>query len=172
MEPDKPSKHLSKRQTLALGCAAVACALILGAVAGYGKLHLVLMDIDCATHIRYGVGFTLAAYASDHDDTYPGDKWMDAISPYRSDGGRDSDFRCPALTSANAGAYGYALNVRLAGKKADTNEEIPLVFESTLLGRSVISGLQTFPRVGRHQGKSYAYYENGDLRAVPDGKTP
>jgi hypothetical protein len=174
IESNTPSRHLNKSQIKALGCSALAFVFVLGGFVSLYKLRLWSTDIHCWSNMHC-IGNWIFVYAADYDETFPASDWVDNLQPYLTNGEDEGAFRCRVLVADDPTAYGYALNSALAGKKNPQDGQdlqIPIIFETTLTGKNVVSGLETYTRKGRHRGKSYVSYGGCQARSVPDGKKP
>lgn len=101
----------------------------------------------------------LVMYAGDYDERFPlVDTWMDATDQYTRG---EPVLIDPALFEANKprvpGIYGFAFYKPLCALDAyyiENQDEVPLVFQSTLLHRNATGGLDTLPNPPRVQPRS------------------
>jgi hypothetical protein len=129
----------------------LACAVILFPVFAQTKNgHSLTPSRRCGTNMKM-MGVSLLMYAGDWDDRLPGGGWMDAAVHYKI---VESRLRCPSLARQRLSGYGYAANVALRGKSLEAlPSKVPMLFESSDLGRnrwSPLSGLLAEPR---HDGE-------------------
>jgi len=94
----------------------------------------------------------LDAYCIEFDEILPPKQrgWMDAI---KVEGQNDADFHCPNYSPRVANEFGYAANVHLFGNSISVvsdRQAMPLVFDTALVTRNAMSGLETLPFPGRH----------------------
>ena len=117
--------------------------------------------VETARDRIYRLAQAARIYAGDHDDTLMlGENWMDGLAPYVE---RQNIFRSPAVP---APGYGIALNAAIAGANLNSfpNATTVLVFDSTVLTRNAVAGLDTLPNPTR--------YADGDFSAFADGTVP
>jgi len=132
--------------------------------------HLAAQKTRCYSTLKH-VARAFNAYASDHDETYPAAAggWMEPTLPYNLE---YTDPRCPAVSPTD---YGYAVNKNALGLKfsrLDKPDEFPLAFDSTLLGRNAVSGLETLPSPGRHYGQNIICFADGHVKGISDDIPP
>ncbi len=121
----------------------------------------------CLTNLRQ-LAVAIDMYADDNTKMYPlAPQWMDATRPYVKS---DDEFRCPTISIQKSGPrYGYALNSMIGRTKPMRPQDLPLVFDSTLLNRNACGPITTLPRPGRHHGKSFVVYADGHTTSIaPD----
>lgn len=103
----------------------------------------------------------LALYASDYDDHLPlGANWVDSTMPYVR---VDQYYRSPALAQ-DATAYGFALNLEVAGRSIlefESPSTTLSIFDSTNLHRNAVALPGTLPNPPR--------YSEGNVRGFLDG---
>ncbi len=111
-------------------------------------------------------GLALTMYAEKSDGRFtPHSRWMDASASYRRNRDDPYALRC---NKAPQGAYGYAFNADLSGAVAPKRSEaVPLVYESTRLGRNESDRFESFPSPGRHEGRGNVVYADGHGKRVP-----
>jgi len=108
-------------------------------------------NVSCMQNLsRLGAG--LSSYAADNDDRLPvADRWMDEL---QTAGTRDRNLHCPEVRSVNPGAFGYAFNKEMSGKKvSEVKPNTVALFDSTFLTRNATSGIESLPNPGRHKGR-------------------
>lgn len=117
----------------------------------------------CQINLRQ-LGTASAIYASDWNECVPtGSNWTDAILAYTKG---EENFNCPQV-----GKYGYALNEAIAGKgfaEKDSYElgSLPLIFDSSAIGRNVTGPLSLAPDPPRHGQGNNVVYADGRVRLV------
>jgi hypothetical protein len=108
-------------------------------------------------------------YTADHDDRFPpASHWMDLTRQYVD---RDV-FRCPVLQDKDPQAYGYAMDVRMSGKRqADVEilSRTPLLFESILTYRNAHGPFGGFPNPPRHGPTNRVAFADGSVRPLTPG---
>lgn len=73
---------------------------------------------------------------------------MDVTTPYVR---QERMYHCPDVRIRNRSQYGYAMNSKLAGKKhSELDKTEPILFDSTILTRNAVGGIETMPIPGRH----------------------
>jgi hypothetical protein len=118
----------------------------------------------CRSNVKQlTLGMTL--YSGDWDDRLPDvSSWMDKLAPYTH---HPEFYHCPKVAG---GAYGYGFSAKLAGAdlgKIKDLETAPLLFDSDLLQRNAMGGLETLPNPARHRGQNFIAYADGSCRAYP-----
>jgi prepilin-type processing-associated H-X9-DG protein/prepilin-type N-terminal cleavage/methylation domain-containing protein len=102
-------------------------------------------------------------YQGDNDDLNPLDStWVTALEPYTKN---PSLYQCPEVKAA----YAFAMNETTSGidtAKEKHPERVVLVFESTKTTKNAHDHLESFPRPGRHSGKSMVGYLDGHAKQV------
>lgn len=90
-----------------------------------------------------------AMYSLDNMGSLPGENWMDAVLPYlKEDVGA---IGCPVARNVKSNTYGFAMNEDFVGKSmATTPNDVPLIFDSTLLSYNAVGPLSTLPDRPRH----------------------
>lgn len=115
----------------------------------------------------------LALYAESSDGRYPpAENWVDVSWRYMPPQKRDdpnskpldpseeseSVFRCPSISKRRTGEFGIALFRGIAGKSiaeiASPDTE-PLLFDSDLMIRNSVSGLDSLPKPPRHKSSRF-----------------
>lgn len=117
--------------------------------------------VETARDRMYRLAQAARIYAGDYDDTLMrGDNWMDALARYVE---RQNIFRSPAVP---APGYGIALHAAIAGANLNAfpTATTVLVFDSTVLTRNAVAGLDTLPNPTR--------YADGNVSALADGTVP
>lgn len=89
----------------------------------------------------------------------------------------ESVFRCPSISKKRTGEYGLAFSIALDGaatKSMEGYDSMPLVFDSILMGRNAVSGLDTLPKPPRHRMSRFnnVVLGNGSVKAVALGDKP
>jgi len=111
------------------------------------------------------IALGVTMYSIDNNDFAPlSETWLNSVEPYMK--GRARDY-CPTARNEDKQGFGYAFNKDLVGKKInkiDEAEKMPLVFDSTLMAKNAVSGLETLPSPGRHRrqegrGNNVAYLD-------------
>lgn len=90
-------------------------------------------------------------YAVDNMGFFPGENWMDATLPYLKE--NIGAIGCPIARDKKKDEYGFAMNEFFVGKPvvtAHSQENMPLIFDSTLLQRNAVGPLSTLPDRPRH----------------------
>ena len=104
-------------------------------------------------------------YAYDYDEKLPfASKWMDTIVPYTKNQGVFHD-----PSRENDSEYGYAFEGRASGldsSKVDAPDAYPLIFDSTLTGKSAAGPTSTMPLPGRHEGTNSVGYLDGHAKSI------
>lgn len=126
----------------------------------------------CMSNLRE-IGVSMSMYSSEYDGQLPvAGKWMDQLG---AAGLPHDRLKCPEVSAANVGGYGYAFNTALGKKrKAAVDGNTWLVEDSTLLERNANSASDTGPRPGRHPGmgthRNNILMVNGSVRFDSRGR--
>lgn len=114
----------------------------------------------CSENLRQLYG-ALQLYAGSWDDTLPpAENWSSALAEQGID---EEALRCP---DAPPGTQGYAMNSEVGGKRISeiaSPAGTPLLFDSTLTGPNAHDNLSSLPSPGRHQGKNYVLFADGQV---------
>lgn len=161
------SRNLSSSQFY--GAIVLAIGLAFGARVLFTVLAKppVYRPFTCVSQVKQ-IGLNCIIYAGDYDNLLPkGKGWMDALAPYAK---AEQFFH--DVYGVKPSEYGYAYRNVASGmneSKVKKPEEFELVFDSTLLYRSAVSGLWSLPRPGRHGGNDTIGFLDGHVkaRAVP-----
>ncbi len=107
-------------------------------------------------------------YATDYDARLPlAETWMDALKPYAKN---DQIFHDPDIEDRKTVEYGIAFFKPISGINAWTvrqQEEVPLVFQSILMGRNARSDLSTLPAIPRNGKANCVAFIDGHAKAFP-----
>lgn len=121
------------------------------------------------------ISLAIMMYASDYDEHLPpSDKWIDSTYDYVKN---DSVYRDPTVKDRKDDEYGFAFYepVSLADLDAITNDgEVPMVFQSVLMGKNAHSDLSSLPFNPRGRGRNYVAFCDGHTMGLPADwpKTP
>lgn len=126
----------------------------------------------CLSNVRR-LSAALVQYQLDNNEALPaGESWTAAISPYLND---LRILHCPVLGSAASEPFGYALNEDYAGRRLTPSEplnNVPLVFESSVIGLNAVAPYGSRPNPGRHakdsERGSFVGFADGSARFVKD----
>ena len=91
------------------------------------------------------------------------DKTVRDIRALAEQGIDEEALRCP---DAPPGTQGYAMNSEVGGKRISeiaSPAGTPLLFDSTLTGPNAHDNLSSLPSPGRHQGKNYVLFADGQV---------
>ncbi|HEY3780997.1 MAG TPA: hypothetical protein VGL56_07940 [Fimbriimonadaceae bacterium] len=121
-------------------------------------------SVACMSNLK-DIQLATLTYANDYDDQFPNKVWAVGIAPYLH-GGRKTlkDFEPEGIQ------FGYAMHKAIAGRDQTevVNEKTEIAyFDSTLDKASAISGLETLPVKGRHNGSNNAVYVDGHAKRIP-----
>jgi len=109
-------------------------------------------------------------YAGDFDERLPlANTWMDATFPYNK---HEEILVDPYLKEPKPGEHGFAFFRPLAGIETTIvvePESVPMLFQSTLLGRNATSDLSTLPRPPRIKSGNVIGYLDTHVRIEPLG---
>lgn len=108
-------------------------------------------------------------YAADYDEHLPpAEKWMDAIYPYHKNSQIHHD---PTVVDSEQDEYGIAFfdPVSLADLNAIANVgDVPMVFQSVLMGKNAHSDLRTLPFVSRNKSPvNFVALLDGHVKGFP-----
>lgn len=107
-------------------------------------------------------------YAADYEERLPpAEKWMDVIEPYHKN---TMILHDPTIKDAKEDEYGFAFfePVSFADLERIANlGEVPMVFQSVLLGRNAHSDLRTLPSVPRNGKSNWVSFLDGHAKAFP-----
>ncbi|MDR3690626.1 MAG: hypothetical protein P4L46_14705 [Fimbriimonas sp.] len=141
---------------LGIGGAVVVGLMFLGAILFpvFAQARRSALGNRCLSNMRR-LNSAVTEYAADNDGAFPvANRWMDDLSLKSV---RPRQLRCPAVGGVWNRRYGYAFNSELSSKRASALEkDVPVIFDSTLVGRNATSGLETLPKPGRHFAGSRA----------------
>ncbi|BBO22948.1 MAG: hypothetical protein AMXMBFR19_01850 [Chthonomonadaceae bacterium] len=126
----------------------------------------------CLSNVRK-LSAALVQYQLDNNESLPaGESWTLAVSPYLND---LKMLHCPALGSADSEPFGYALNESYAGRRltpAEPLNNVPIVFESTVIEPNAVAPYRSKPTPGRHTTNSgqgnFVGFADGSARFVKD----
>lgn len=120
-----------------------------------------------------------AMYSVDNMGSFPGENWMDATLPYLKE--NVGAIGCPVVRNKGKDEYGFAMNERFVGKpvvSTNSEENMPLIFDSTLLQRNAVGPLSSLPDRPRHLQsstepeyniwKNNVVFVNGNTKATKD----
>jgi prepilin-type processing-associated H-X9-DG protein len=103
-------------------------------------------------------------YSSDYDDFAPlQDQWMDELTPYVS---AQWIFRSPSVELQNPSAYGYAMNVDIAGAYLPglaSPATMISFFDSVQTGRNATAATTTMPQPPRYGNKNTIAFADGHV---------
>lgn len=111
----------------------------------------------CLRNVRV-IASASILYAADHDGKLPGGKgWVEALQPFTRRR-MENTAACPLIHRAHPEQYGIAFNEAIAGKVLASieNEKTPVAFDSAVLKRGAVAGLDTLPNPPRHPGDETA----------------
>jgi hypothetical protein len=112
----------------------------------------------CLVNVKQ-IGVSLYLYASDNNDLFPSDRWMDRLGVYSRE---DDIFHCPAVDPPG---YGYAMSAAELGKKAPAgSSDDVLAYDSTKLERNVVGNIRT-DFAPRHQDKGRVVFADTHARS-------
>lgn len=107
----------------------------------------------CLRNVR-GIASASILYAADHDGKLPvGQGWIESLRPYTRR--RVENLAgCPLVHRAHPDQYGIAFNQAIVGKLLSSieDEATALAFDSAVLKRGAVAGLDTLPAPPRHPG--------------------
>jgi hypothetical protein len=107
-------------------------------------------------------------YATSNDEHLsPAETWMDATVPYNKS---EEILHDPTIEDGKDEEYGFAFFKPLSRVDTRTvlqHDEVPLVFQSTLMGRNACSDLSTLPRIPRHKGLNCLAFLDGHVKGMP-----
>jgi prepilin-type processing-associated H-X9-DG protein len=109
-------------------------------------------------------------YSADNGNRLPpkGD-WQAATLAYSK---TDAVYHCPVAAKNELEIYGYAGFIPVAGLNPDKIDDIafqPMIFDSSLLGKSEWSGLESLPSPARHRGRNTVAFADGHAKRVATG---
>lgn len=107
----------------------------------------------CLRNVRV-IASASILYAADHDGRLPtGQGWPGALQPFTRRR-MENTAACPLIHREHPEQYGIAFNEAIAGKALASieNEKTPVAFDSAVLKRGAVAGLDTLPNPPRHPG--------------------
>lgn len=167
---------MKHRQSRAIG----SLALINWILIGLAVFAFILSPLSCydgkaaarktadLSHLKQSALANLI-YMADHDGYGPPpDQWMDLVAPYLRNEWSSNDDVERVYTSPgfdrDGGEYGYAYLRELGGVRLEdvlNPQEVPLLFNSSDLGRNVAGGLDLLPDPPRwDSGNNFAFLDS------------
>jgi prepilin-type processing-associated H-X9-DG protein len=139
----------------------IQAALILPALA---KAKQKAQTIRCVNNLKQ-LGLAARIYETDHG-VYPGTNWCDVL---KSTGGIQATvFECPGH---QAGACAYALNLAVAGRKADDVDPATVLFFESDLGYNACAGQEAIIQKSRHSNVVNVGFADGSVQQINESQT-
>lgn len=108
----------------------------------------------CLRNVR-GIASASILYAADHDGKLPpGPGWVEGLRPFTRRR-MENLAACPLVHRGHPDQFGIAFNEAIAGLSLSSieDETTPLAFDSAVLKRGAVAGLDTLPNPPRHPDK-------------------
>lgn len=168
--PPPPKKKFPVWGIVLLSCGgcAVFGVVILAAILFpvFAQAREKARTVSCMSNMKL-MSLGLLMYQQDYDERMPPAKvWMDTSVPYNKS---EQMFHCPSVSAGDKQAYGYGFNSQLSqmtmeklAKQGVNFATMPMIFESSKLGRNVsdpLTSLADPPRHGGNRGNNLAYLD-------------
>jgi prepilin-type processing-associated H-X9-DG protein len=111
----------------------------------------------CASNLRQ-LGRATGQYVDEHEGTFPGENWVQAVTPYLPNA---EILRCPARPDL---AVGYAMNDKMLGVAYDRITEPAeriLLFDTAVNAESPVGGAELLPDFGAHEDGVMVLFADG-----------